>query len=172
MDPTRIPEILSTTAEVSVAFVGFAALIAVFRGSQGLRGELRTMSLIETGLLTLVFSLLPHVFAHFELAREQIWRFSSSLLAAALAIELLRIRAQNRRLVALGAPIQSSALLWIVAAGIAFVAVAQVSNAIGWPWPPRFSVYFLGIFWMLVSASLIFGLSFWIGYGGRSGDAT
>ena len=165
-----MPEILSTTAEVSVAFVGFAALIAAFRGSQGLRGELRTMSLIETGLLTLVFSLLPHVFAHFEFASEQIWRFSSSLLAAALALELLRVRAQNRRLVELGAPVQSPALLWIVAVGIGFVAVAQVLNAIGWPWQPRFGVYFLGIFWLLVSASLIFALSFWIGYGGRSGD--
>ena len=117
-----MPEILSTTAEVSVAFVGFAALIAVFRGSQGLRGELRTMSLIETGLLSLVFSLLPHVFAHFELAMEQVWRFSSSLLAAALALELLRVRGQNRRLVELGAPVQSPALLWIVGVGIGLVA--------------------------------------------------
>ena len=167
-----MPEILSTTAEVSVAFVGFSALIGVFRGSQGRLGELRMMFMIELGLLALVFSLLPHVFSYFGVSPQQIWRISSGLLGAAFMLEIVHLVLEIRRLPGEGLRPVAPRLAWALASGVVLVGLALVANSIGWPAAPSFSVYFLGIFWLLLNAAIIFAASFWLGRSGSRGDAT
>ncbi len=167
-----MPEILSTTAEVSVAFVGFSALIGVFRGSPGRLGELRMMFMIDLGLIALVFSLLPHVFAHFGVSLQLIWRISSGLLGAAFMLEIVRLVLEIRKLPGEGLQPEAPRTAWVLASGVVLVGLALAVNAIGWPSAPSFSVYFLGIFWLLLNAAIIFAASFWLGRSGSRGDVT
>ena len=167
-----MPEILSTTAEVSVAFVGFSALVGVFRGSQGQLGEIRMMFMIELGLIALVFSLLPHVFAYFGVSLQQIWRISSGLLAAVFVQEIVRMVLEVRKLSDDGRRLQAPRFTWAMVLGVGLVAVALAVNAIGWPSAPSFSVYFLGIFWLLLNSSIIFARSFWASRHDRREDET
>ena len=165
-----MPEILSTTAEVSVAFVGFSALISVVGGSQGRLGEIRMMFMIELGLMALVFSLLPHVFAYFGVSPQQIWRICSGLLAAVFILSIVHLVFSWRELAREGSGPQARRLSWAMALGVVLVGVALAMNTIGWPAAPSFSVYFLGIFTILLNASILFAASFWFDRLGRRGE--
>ena len=157
-----MPEILFTISEVSVALAGFSALAGIFRRSDDLRVEFRTLFLIETSLLTLVFSLVPHVFIHFGISLTDVWRLSSALLGVAQTVVLVHSHLENHRVTLLDAPLQSPGFLVAVESIIFLSVLAQIANALAWPWPTSFAVYLLGILSLLLSAALIFAASFWI----------
>lgn len=94
-------EVLLTTAEVAVAFAGFATLASLL-GRRYSRDDprldaLRLMNMLDSGLLVVAFSLFPHLPAYFGASEPAVWRLSSlAFLGAGVALAW-RIQRRSRR---------------------------------------------------------------------------
>lgn len=79
-------DILLTTAEIAVAFAGFASLISVIARGSVLNPRLTTLQLrsaLEVDLFVVAFSLIPIIPLSFGLASSSAWRLSSLLFVVA-----------------------------------------------------------------------------------------
>ena len=74
-------ELLPTLAEISIAFAGFASLISVIAGvssRERIAANLwRLRGMLETSVLTLVFSLAPFLPAKFGSSSDTSWRMAA-----------------------------------------------------------------------------------------------
>ena len=127
-------DILLTTAEVAVAFAGFASLVAIL-GRRSSQVDPRIIALRFRGMLTnsllvVAFSMIPLVLFRYGLSETVVWRLSSILLALAGGINFLALFFRGRPLYTEGAPI--SAVRRAVTFGLFVIAeVVLVLNASG-----------------------------------------
>ena len=150
-------EYLYTIAEVSVAFVGFAAIaIAIRHRTDGLDdfGRMLVTALVERGLAALAFAFIPIQLHYFGLSSETILPFCSGLLAFYLLTVFIRMyfifrkhttdvpvgtvgRVQRLTIVGIMVPVQSLAAFGVLPL-----------SALGW--------YLLGVTWLLVISGGLF----------------
>ncbi len=99
MDPSG-SGYLYALAGVSVTFVGFSALLLIFRQARGdpmTRYETYfVLSFIQPGFIVTAGSLLPSVFALYGLPAAAVWRASSLLLAVPILIFVATLPGRRR----------------------------------------------------------------------------
>ena len=122
---------LYALAAVSIAFVGFSALLVIFRQA---RGETMTkyesyflLSFIQPGFIVTGGSLLPSVLALYGLPVPTVWRVASSVMA--IPILLFVATLPGRRHAATAAPIPRYVLA--LSLGQLLIALYLVANAVG-----------------------------------------
>lgn len=155
--------LLTTIAEVSVAFAGFSGLIAIFSSATGHGPRLvdfpQFWFMIEISLATLFFSLLPLLLEQLGAPAELMWACASAAVALFLLLYLFRIFGPQPDLPPERHPPRS---LWISAAigsALLFVLLLLNTASIGvhreaWP-------YFLALVWLLAGAAVSFFLLLW-----------
>jgi len=148
-------EYLYTIAEVSVAFVGFAAIVIAVRGDLS-EGERQHVTwLVERGLAALTFSLLPMLLYYFGAQSRSVLPLSSALLAG----YLLSILARNLLIVRAGTLAKSSLSASGIALRLAMVGLMvpiQALAALGvLPFDPL-GWYLFGASWLLVLSGILF----------------
>ncbi|MCH7644545.1 MAG: hypothetical protein IH974_06875 [Myxococcales bacterium] len=127
-------DILLTTAELAVAFAGFASLVTIL-GRRSSRADPRIVAMRFRGMLTnsllvVAFSMIPLVLFRYGLRESVVWRLSSALLALAGGINFLALLLHARPLFREAVPISS--LRRVVTFGLIGLAeVVLVLNASG-----------------------------------------
>jgi hypothetical protein len=125
-------------AAVSITFIGFSALIVVFRQA---RGDALTryegyfvLSFIQPGLIVTGGSLLPSVLSLYGIAAQTVWRGSSIVVAIQILIFVITLPGRRRAATA-GAPIpryvQVLALLQFLIAIYLIAVAAGIATATG-----------------------------------------
>ena len=150
-------EYLYTIAEVSVAFVGFAAIaIAIRQQSHSLSNFERLLVawLVERGLAALAFALFPILLYYFTGSSQKILQYGSGLLAVYLLTVFIRVYPvfrNSQTTVPIG-PAGRFLRVAMVGVMIPVQALAALGvlpfNALGW--------YLLGVTWLLVMSGATF----------------
>jgi hypothetical protein len=92
---------LYALATVSVTFVGFSALLLVFRETIG--GKMTgydsyfTLSFMQAGFIVTAGGLLPQLLALYELSHTLVWRGSSLIMAIPIFLFVAKIPGRRRR---------------------------------------------------------------------------
>ncbi len=150
-------EYLYTIAEVSVAFVGFAAIaIAIRHRSRSLGNFERLLVawLVERGLAALAFALLPILLYYITGSSQKILQYGSGLLAVYLLTVFIRVYPvfRNRQTTVPIGPAGRFLRVAMVGVMIPVQALAGLGvlpfNALGW--------YLLGVTWLLVMSGATF----------------
>ena len=129
---------LYALAAVSITFIGFSALLVIFRQA---RGDALTryegyfvLSFIQPGLIVTGGSLLPSVLSLYGIAAQTVWRASSIVVAIPILIFVATLPGR-RRAATSGAPIpryvQVLALLQFAIAVYLIAVAAGVATATG-----------------------------------------
>jgi len=154
MNPT---DTLVSLAEISVTFLGFAAIVSVFhsRGGQGWHPDARFWGMVSMGVGTLTFALLPLPFLAANVGPGATWRWCSVALAAAIGAMFAWGFLTVRRGLASGAPVNLPAFSFLM---VSFAAVASLSlaNAAGLLNGPSFWPYLVGILWFQLVTAYVF----------------
>ncbi|MCR9093299.1 MAG: hypothetical protein NXI30_03695 [bacterium] len=158
-----ISDVLQTSAEVAVAFVGFASLIGVFyartegRLPESVRLSLR--SLLDYGLIALVACGMPLLLRETALPATTIWRLSSGLMAVLVAGYMMISQIYYKEVSELArasSKTRSATIAFLVVGdGIAILVLAL--NAAGWPFDVLPAIYLAGaVFWNVCGAAVSF----------------
>lgn len=149
-------EYLFTVAEVSVAVVGFAAIvIALVRRSKRAQVlEWLTRQLIERGLSALFFSLLPILLMNFGAQSQQAFRIASGLLSIYFATVMIRVYNVLFR-VDHGEQIGTTSAIGRLLFGGWMIPV-QAFAALGLLPFPVVGWYLAGVTWLLVLCAALF----------------
>lgn len=143
---------LDTLAEISLGLAGFSGVAAALRPDSFSEWRPSTRMafwavLIES-LAALFFSLLPSVLHHLGVADVSVWRTSSALLAAFMAIQSVGFGVRGRQMAAVEAP-PSAWRNRVIPVLVAVVATVVVLNAFGVRGDPQLGPYFLGVVTLL-----------------------
>ena len=162
-------DVLIVIAEVSVAFAGFAGIVAVFR-QRDLEewapvDAVRFRFMVECSLMTILFALLPFVFHHLGASPTATWSACSGLMAAAVTALLViaSFRIGYLRSEASGF---SPALLRFVQAGTLLTLALLVLNALRIGFTAEFGPYLAALAWLLVASGINFFRLLLFGVGG------
>jgi hypothetical protein len=151
-------DVLLTTAEVGVAFAGFASVVTVFQRREAedwaTPDVVRFRLMITASLSVVVFALLPFAFQFFGAGEEAVWAASSSALGLYAASLLATIAPRSLRLARAGA--LSRGVAWAFAAGAVATVVLQVLNAAGLGLHREVGPYFLGLLYLLALSGVSF----------------
>jgi hypothetical protein len=148
-------DLLLTTAEIAVAFAGFASLISVIgRGSAAdpRRAAFLLRFTLEIALFVVAFSLIPFLPLKYGVASESAWRFSSLLFAIASQIFSFRMTQRYRRS---GLEVAVSVKVFVVLLS-AGADILLFTNALGLYGSAAFPVYLTGLFANLGLAGFYF----------------
>jgi hypothetical protein len=152
--------LLFTLAEVSIALTGFSGVV-VFLGRRASgqwseTDQTRFWSLIESGLMALLMSLLPFAVRQFDPSPNMLWGVSSGIVAVPSAVGFIAWLRRARRAMLVSDP-EASPLLGIIAMiGWTGIVVALVLNGLGIGLQRSFGPYLMAIFWYLFLACLLF----------------
>jgi hypothetical protein len=155
-----ISSVLQTSAEISVAFVGFASLVGVFyartEGTLSNKIRLSLRSLLDYGLIALLACGLPLLLAEFSVAPAAMWRISSAAMAVAVVGYMLVSHAYYKEV---GELVRESVdrltLFLLVGDGLAILLL--LLNAANWPFHSSPAAYLAaGVFWNVCGAALSF----------------
>ncbi len=141
-------DILLTTAEMAVAFAGFASLVTIL-GRRSSRVDPRIIAMRFRGMLTnsllvVAFSMIPLVLFRYGLGEMVVWRLSSVLLALAGGINFLALFLHARPLLMEAVPI-SSVRRAVTFGLIGLAEVVLVLNASGVAKPIAGAAYLTGL---------------------------
>ncbi|MBO0758502.1 MAG: hypothetical protein J2P54_21845 [Bradyrhizobiaceae bacterium] len=147
---------LYALATVSVTFVGFSALLLVFRETIG--GRMRsydsyfTLSFMQAGFIVAAGSLLPQLLAFYEMSHTSVWRASSLLVAIPIFLFVGKI--PGRRWAATKEPIPFYVGFLLL---LQFLAgVYLVLNAVGWPIPSHLAPFALSLTVLLFTTGIAY----------------
>lgn len=149
---------LLTTAEVAVAFAGFASVVTVFRrreaGGWDPQDAIRFQLMITTSLSVVLFALLPFPIRFFGASEPTVWSASSSLLAVyVLVASGLVVR---RTLALTAARALNPFISWAFVTGGVIATALQLLNAVGVLFERELGPYFLGLLYLLVLSGVSF----------------
>ena len=164
-------DFLLTVAEISIALVGFSAIVIMFRrfagGPESAFPNLQVSVIIEVGLMAVFLSLLPLLIGLFPMSEVPVWRSSSFLFALACA---LLMTSYVKRRAGLPVPAQVTQRGYMIRmAAVALVMLLQLLNAFLLPASSVAAVYCAGVVWLLVMVSWIF-VGTWRMWGGPDAD--
>ena len=148
-------DVLLTVAEVAAAFVGFASIVAIFqrRGAETSFDVFRFWILLEFGLASLFFALLPFVLHFLRLPEEGVWAISSAVMPVFVLGHMLVVGDMRRRGVR---AVVDSLTPALSVSGLVVqnaIALLGVANAV---WLRDFGFYFAGLALVLLSAAVNF----------------
>jgi hypothetical protein len=154
-------DFFQTLAECSVAFAGFAAVHAVLKGGNSGRILHRSFTIVMTGSLAFVLSLLVLILNQFGFSELSLWRTASAvaLLISGLGVALF-LRSHSR-LTALGDGPQSPAFFFIGAVLLLASQPLLIANLTGWFWIPSAPAYGAALSLMLFTGVIALLGSFW-----------
>jgi hypothetical protein len=155
MDPQ---DLLLTTAELAVAFAGFASLVGVFsqrrtgKIDRDVANPLRVM--LDYSLITLFSSLGPFLPMISDTKETVVWQLSSALWIGGILIYTFLNRSWLREVyvdtyLRPGPRLVVQFLDWASA-------IAMLGNALGVFWTPSFLVYYAVLLWFLGGAAIGF----------------
>jgi len=150
-----------TLAECSVAFAGFAAIHAVLRGGTTGRALHRSFTIVLTGALALVMSILALLLDQFDLSATTLWRVASAIGLVAWAFGCLLFYRSHRRLAELGQVSQAPFVFTLAATLLTLPGPTLLLNLGGWPWPPGAPAYGAAVTMILGSGVFALLGSFW-----------
>jgi hypothetical protein len=152
-------DVLIVIAEVSVAFAGFAGIVAVFRQRDLVEwpplDATRFRFMVECSLTTILFALLPFVFHHLGASPTATWSACSGLMAATFAGVFVIASFRMRRLRSQGSG-PSPALLRFVQAVTLLTLALLVLNALSIGFTAEFGPYLAALAWVLAVSGLNF----------------
>ena len=149
---------LLTIAELAIALAGFSGVVVAFahQGKLTAIDRTRFTLLLSLAMGAAVVSFAPSLLHLLGLTGSALWRGSSVAFLAA-AVLFLTLVALNRNSHPLNAGTPRPFLVLNI--GLTMLTYAsQLSNALGWPWPPGPALLVFGLLMWLVSASMLFGL--------------
>jgi hypothetical protein len=132
---------LYALATVSITFVGFSALLMIFRQTMG--GAMTkydtffTLSFVQTGFIVTAGSMLPQLLALFEWSHSAVWRVSSSVMAIIILSFVATFSVRRRAATGARAPLSVDVLLAVQV----LMAMGLISDAIGKPHEPGAALY-------------------------------
>lgn len=153
-------DFLLTIAEISLAFVGFSAIIAVFRQAGGRTWSeferLLIRAMIELGFAALFFALVPQILAYLGFPDPWVWGLSSASLGFFMlgyhANYLIR---RHRVGGAAASPVRPTVLFTRITIGLLIGAVLLLS-AFDILVPRGVGVYAVGVTWLLALGAIFF----------------
>ena len=153
-------DLLLTSAEISVAFMGFASLVAVFvsRGSDGLtdRALAGLRLLIDYGLFALLACGVPFLVTAISSSEGSVWAWASGIMVVFNIAYMAVSHRYYRELYELNLE-DGKWLPRIIFLGDLVALLALLGNALGWPSSSSFEVYFCAaVFWCLLGAGFSF----------------
>src|SRR5215813_15224253 len=147
---------LYALATISVTFVGFSALLLVFRETIG--GKMTsydsyfTLSFMQAGFIVTAGGLLPQLLAFYEMPHTSVWRASSLIMA--ILIFVFVSTTPSRRRAATNEPVPLYVGLLLL---LQFLAGAYLLlNAIGWPASPHLAPFALALTVMLFTTGIAY----------------
>lgn len=158
MEPT---DALFSIAEVSIAIVGFAGIVAALRptprdGEQAEMNRWRLEVMVETGVGAVVFALVPVLLIALDLPRETIWSVSGVASAAGMCFFLFHALRSQQRLfgayIPAGSGVTDGAIISLTAASV----ICAVLNALGITLERQFAGHLVTEFCWLAVALLAF----------------
>jgi hypothetical protein len=147
---------LYALATISITFVGFSALLLVFRETIG--GKLTgydsyfTLSFMQAGFIVTGGGLLPQLLAFYDLSHTSVWRASSVIAAVPILLFVATTPIRRRR--ATSEPIP--AYVWLLLFLQFLAGVQLLSNALGWPLPPGPASFALALTVMLFTTAIAY----------------
>ena len=147
---------LYALATVSVTFVGFSALLLVFRETIG--GKMTrydryfTLSFMQAGFIVTAGGLLPQLLAFFEMPHASVWRASSVIMA--IPIFLFVAKTPGRRRAASHEPIPT--YVWLLLCLQLLAGAYLLINAAGWPAEPHLAPFALAMTVMLFTTGVAY----------------
>jgi hypothetical protein len=147
---------LYALATVSVTFVGFSALLLVFRDTIGGRmtryDSYFTLSFMQAGFIVAAGGLLPQLLAFYEMSHISVWRASSLIVAMLMFLFVAKIPARRRAATKEPIPFYVGFLLLVQ-----FLAgVYLVLNAVGWPTPPQLAPFAMALAALLFTTGIAY----------------
>jgi hypothetical protein len=147
---------LYALATISVTFVGFSALLLVFRETIG--GKMTgydsyfTLSFMQAGFIVTAGGLLPQLLAFYEMSHISVWRASSAIMAVPIFLFVIKSPARRRAATKEPVPFYVGLLLLLQ-----FLAgVYLLLNAVGWPAPPNLAPFALALTVMLFTTGVAY----------------
>jgi hypothetical protein len=149
---------LLTTAEVAVAFAGFASVVTVFRRREDegwAAGDvLRFQLMIGASLSVVFFALLPFAISFFGTSERTVWASASCMLGLYLGI-ISGLIARRTLNLTTGAALNPY-ISWSFLVGGAIAFSFQALNAAGAIFERELGPYFLGLLYLLILAGVSF----------------
>ena len=150
---------LYTLATLAMTFVGFCAIVLVFRQSMGAQSSAfhryASHIYIELGFMSAAFAMLAPLMATGGLAHDQVWRASSALIVVALALHTFSILKRFKAT----RPGPYPARVWVNTTLTLLIGVALIANAVGWRIEPGPGPVAAAATWRLVMGVEIFMLT-------------
>jgi hypothetical protein len=147
---------LYALATISVTFVGFSALLLVFRQTIG--GKMTsydsyfTLAFMQAGFIVTAGGLLPQLLAFFEMSHGSVWRASSAIMAIPIFLFVATTPRRRRTATDASVPFYVGFLLLLQ-----FLAGAcLLLNAVGWPAPPNLAPFALALAVMLFTTGIAY----------------
>jgi hypothetical protein len=147
---------LYALATISVTFVGFSALLLVFRQTIG--GKMTsydsyfTLSFMQAGFIVTAGGLLPQLLAFFEMSHTTVWREASVIMAIPILLFVATTPGRRRAATKEPVPIYVGLLLLLQ-----FLSGAcLLLNALGWPQPPNLALFALALTVMLFTTGIAY----------------
>src|SRR5262249_52024881 len=147
---------LYALSTISVTFVGFSALLLVFRQTIG--GKMTdydsyfTLAFMQAGFIVTSRGLFPQLLAVFDMSHDSVWRASSVIMAIPIFLFVATTPGRRRAAVSERVPFYVRLLLLLQ-----FLAGASlVLNAVGWPAPPNLALFALALTAMLFTTGIAY----------------
>ncbi len=156
-------DILRTLSEVATAFAGFTGIVVVLGGRA--RGEWRTndttavIVLLAASLGVVFFGFVPDLARAAHLEPSQAWRVSTFLFATYHLLLILGSLRDSNRALARGEPrFGPKRMAPVTIAVVTPIILAQFLTAAGLFPSWLFFFYLLGLLWLLLMATYVFGV--------------
>lgn len=156
---------LYALAAVSITFVGFSALLVIFRQA---RGEAMTryesyfvLSFVQPGFIVTGGSLLPSMFSLYGLPAPAVWRLSSALVAIPILLFAAMLPARRRAATSAPMPVYVRVLAWWQL----LIAIYLIANAIGTPAPGGIGPYAASLTALLFSTAIGYVIALSVAFG-------
>jgi hypothetical protein len=158
----EVRDTLLVVAEISMAFVGFSALLSVFQrdpgipGAAAVRGTLIT-NIVELGFAALFFALLPSVLAPFGWTEARVWGVASGLLALfQLAWWVLLLRRRSAATSGPARTLRRDFAFVPMFAVTGAVVLALLATTLGFYVDLGPAFYLFAVVWLLATAAFFF----------------
>jgi hypothetical protein len=147
---------LYALATVSITFVGFSALLLVFRETIGGRmtsyDSYFTLSFMQAGFIVTAGGLLPQLLALYEMSHTSVWRASSLIMAIPILLFVAKVPGRRRAATKEAVPFYVGLLLLLQFLAGAYLLL----NAAGWPAPPDVAPFALALTVMLFTTGIAY----------------
>jgi len=157
---------LLTTAEVAVAFAGFASIVTAFRrrehGEWTPQDVLRFQLMITSSLSAVFFALLPFAMSFFGASEPGVWSYGSGALALYLVLASALVARRTLSLTS-GAALNPYISWSFLACGIVAIALLGLNTAGFFP-NRELGPYFVGLMYLLVLAGVSFARMIPVGF--------